>query len=150
MADKITIEVEGIEKTISNLKSWQVIKTEAVKIALKETGFMVEHDAKQDCPVDTGRLRASISTNWSASPRSRGTTGPQAKADDGVGRPSGKPGMTVVVGTNVEYAPYVHFGTIRPLKWGGYRLMAGRPFLAQAYHKNEPRLEIRLREIFKK
>ena len=150
MADKVTVRIEGIEKTISNLKSWQVIKTEATKTALKETGFKTEGDAKRNCPVDTGRLRASLSTNWAGSPLSYGRTSAKAKMNDGVGRPMGKPGLVVAVGTNVEYAPYVHFGTARVLKWGGYRLMAGRAFLAMAYHKNEPELERRIKKIFKK
>ena len=53
---------------------------------LEAGGFMVEADAKRLCPVDTGRLRASIHTrkeSWN----------------------------TVIVGTDVEYAPYVEYGT---------------------------------------
>jgi len=49
----------------------------------------VHNRAKQLCPVDTGRLRSSIS--WRLE-RVGGT-------------------VVGVVGTNVEYAPYVEFGT---------------------------------------
>lgn len=58
--------------------------------------------AKQLCPVDTGRLRSSIAWEF---------------RHDG--------DVYVVVGTNVEYAIYVHEGT---------RYMAGTPFLTTALH----------------
>ena len=53
-------------------------------LALKLIGQKAEGYAKDDCPVDTGRLRNSISN----------------KID----------GNDVYIGTNVEYAPYVEFG----------------------------------------
>lgn len=53
-------------------------------LALELIGQTAEGYAKDNCPVDTGRLRNSISN--------------RAKGD------------TVYIGTNVEYAPYVEFG----------------------------------------
>lgn len=53
--------------------------------ALQEAGEVVRKDAVLNCPVDTGRLRGSITVNVE--------------------------GNTATVGTNVEYAPYVEFGT---------------------------------------
>lgn len=53
-------------------------------LALSLIGHKAEGYAKDDCPVDTGRLRNSISN----------------KVD----------GKDVYIGTNVEYAPYVEFG----------------------------------------
>ena len=150
MADGFEVKVEGIEKTIANLKKWQVVKVDATKNILREIGFKTEADSKRNCPVDTGRLRASLSTNWAGSPMIYGRTGGVAKMNDGVGRPAGRPGFTVVVGTNVKYAPYVEFGTIRALKFGGYRTMASRLYLSKAYHKNEPELYYRIKRIFKK
>lgn len=61
----------------------------ALERALTRIGFQAEGYAKDLCPVDTGRLRASI-TNEVAS---------EEKA--------------VYIGTNVEYAPYVELGTRR-------------------------------------
>ena len=150
MADGIDIKVTGVKETLANLKQYQVIKTGAVKIALKETGFNIQGDAKRDCPVDTGRLRASLSTNWSGSPLAHGGTGSEAKGDDGVGRPTGPSGLVVVVGTNVKYAAAVEFGGIRALKWGGYRLATSKLYLSKAYHKNQAMLAVRLGKIFKK
>lgn len=56
---------------------------EQVAIALETIGQEAEGYAKDDCPVDTGRLRNSISH--------------AVEGDD------------VYIGTNVEYAPYVEF-----------------------------------------
>jgi len=56
---------------------------------LRSIGFQIEREAKDRAPVDTGRLRASITTDLIE-----------------------KRGIPMVkVGTNVEYAPYVEFGT---------------------------------------
>lgn len=57
---------------------------EKIKLALDLMGEVVEGYAKEDCPVDTGNLRNSITH----------TAGPQGSE---------------YVGTNVEYAPYVEF-----------------------------------------
>jgi len=58
----------------------------ALERALERTSLRVERSAKQRAPVDTGTLRASIQT-------------------DDAGQ------LRKVVGTNVEYAPDVEFGT---------------------------------------
>lgn len=60
-------------------------KNKAVEKALEKIGLVAERYAKEKCVVDTGRLRNSISH--------------QTDED------------TVYIGTNVEYAPYVEFGT---------------------------------------
>ena len=53
---------------------------------LEEWGLIAEAYASDYCPVDTGRLRASITHD---------------RDDD-----------TMYLGTNVEYAPYVELGTV--------------------------------------
>jgi len=62
---------------------------EKLKKKLKSIGFQIEREAKKNAPVDTGRLRASITTDVTMN--------------------QGLP--MVKVGTNVEYAPYIEFGT---------------------------------------
>lgn len=57
-----------------------------VVAALEAAGAQAENYAKLKCPVDTGLLRNSIT---------------HAQADE----------KTEVIGTNVEYAPYVEMGT---------------------------------------
>lgn len=55
--------------------------------------------------VDTGRLRASISTNWSGSGMNKGEVGPKAELEDGVSHPDTLGNEFVVrIGTNVPYA----------------------------------------------
>jgi len=58
----------------------------AIARALEAIGMQAENYAKMECPVDTGRLRNSI-------------THEQENEN------------TEVIGTNVEYAPYVEMGT---------------------------------------
>lgn len=59
----------------------------ALVAALEEVGLVAEGYAKRACPVDTGRLRNSITHI----------------VNEG--------GKCAVIGTNVEYAPYVELGT---------------------------------------
>lgn len=61
----------------------------AIENGLEAIGMTAETYAKKECPVDTGRLRNSIAHAV-------------AKSED-----------AVYIGTNVEYAPYVEFGTSR-------------------------------------
>lgn len=58
---------------------------------LARRAIRVERQAKHLCPVDTGRLRASIT--WAMESDARG--------------------LLAIVGTNVVYAPFVEFGTSR-------------------------------------
>lgn len=60
---------------------------EQVEQAMEAVGLQAERHAKEECPVDTGRLRNSISHSAS--------------------------GNSAYIGTNVEYAPYVEMGTSR-------------------------------------
>lgn len=71
----------------------------ALVAALEEVGLVAEGYAKRACPVDTGRLRNSITHI----------------VDEGT--------RHVVIGTNVEYAPYVELGT---------RHQKAQPFLKPA------------------
>jgi HK97 gp10 family phage protein len=60
---------------------------EALAKGLEKAGQLVENDAKRNCPVDDGVLRASITH----------------EVDEN--------NASVSIGTNVEYAPYVEYGT---------------------------------------
>jgi hypothetical protein len=77
--------------------------------SLFEVGLVVEGQAKLLCAVKTGRLAGSITTQMSdqgSAPRGVG-----ARAGDLIGRPLS--GSVALVGTPVEYGPYVEFGTNR-------------------------------------
>ena len=60
---------------------------EQINKALKAVALTAEGYAKQECPVDTGRLRSSITNEVDTE--------------------------TAYIGTNVEYGPYVEMGTSR-------------------------------------
>ena len=69
--------------------------------------IIVENESKRICPVDTGRLRASITHKI------------EEKKDE----------ITGIVGTNIEYAIYVEYGTSR---------MKAEPYLRPSLQKNIP------------
>ena len=74
-----------VETVMDNSQLVLSSEKEAVIRALTTIGMLAERYAKMECPVDTGRLRNSIS--WAVLDNS------------------------VYIGTNVEYAPYVELGT---------------------------------------
>lgn len=76
------------------------LKEEGEK-GLLRLGIDVQNRARQKAPVDTGRLRASISHELGSDGR----------------------GPYVDVGSNVEYAPHVEYGTSR---------MSAKPYLRPA------------------
>jgi hypothetical protein len=147
---KVTVKVEGVAKTLASLKKWQIIKRQACEDTLKAGGFKIERQAKCICPVKTGRLRSSISTNWSGSGQQRGKVDSKAKADDGIGQPGGPRGLVVVVGTNVKYGRRVEHGFIGQDKLGRDYHQEGQPYLTPAYLSYEGEIEKDLAKIMKK
>lgn len=75
-------EVINLEKLISKLNK---LSDQQMEQTLNKACILVENQAKENCPVDTGELRMSI-THYVE-------------------------GDTGVVGTNKQYAPYVEYGT---------------------------------------
>lgn len=74
-------------KVIDNTSLAKAELEEKIKTALDTIGIVCESHAKKNCPVDTGNLRNSITHKV------------------------GNDNRHVVIGTNVEYAPYVENGT---------------------------------------
>ena len=104
--------------------------------ALTAVGLMLEGAAARLSPVGQypkgsgrvgGRLRGSI-THAVASGGS--TPKNPAKAGDAVSRPTDD--VTLHVGTNVEYAPHVEYGTVR---------MRAQPFLRPALDNNRKAMQ---------
>lgn len=89
--------------------------------------------------VDTGRLRASISF---ITPTDKGDSGQpkpaNAQAGDELSGTAEK--NSVVVGSNVSYASFVHSGTSR---------MEGRPFLREGIDKTKNQMQEQAEKIFK-
>ena len=103
-----------------------------------KAGFMIEKDAKHFVKVDTGRLRSSISVNWTGSGMAEGKIENKAKSGDGIKQPTSRPDeFTVVVGTNVNYAIPQEYGTSK---------IAGQAYLRPALAKNLSKIKA----LFKK
>lgn len=84
-------------------------KDEAIQKGLEIVGGMLERYAKQQCPVDTGLLRNSITYCLDGErPHLQGYgAGGKQGAYDGQMPEEPKGSRAVYVGTNVEYAPIV-------------------------------------------
>ena len=90
MPDAIEVDIRGLEE--AQRKAEQVV-TEMfgppMLEAMRDSTLYVQRDARRYAPVDTGRLRASIT--------------PSIRSD--------KTGIQGVIGSNVVYAPYMELGT---------------------------------------
>lgn len=84
MPDRVRLDTAAIDKLLTSPAG-------PVGKAVTQATVRIERTAKQLCPVDTGRLRSSI-----------------ARALDQDAR-----GLVGIVGTDVDYAPYVELGTSR-------------------------------------
>lgn len=88
---------------VSNRDLIEQASDDAIERSLEAIGLQAEGYAKMLCPVDTGNLRNSITHTV-----------------DGAGQKA-------YIGTNVEYAPYVEFGTSR---------MRAQPYLQPAVYNH--------------
>ena len=89
--------------------------TNGLKDAIKECALAIQSDAKRNCPVDTGRLRMSITSDI-----------------------SNINNFEAGVGTNVEYATHVEYGT---------RKQSPKPYLRPAYSKNVAKLQTKINKV---
>ena len=97
----VQVEIEDhSEEVLAELKR-------RIRIGLSAVGASLEKWAKENCPVDTGRLRNSITfATFENSGFSMNYTDDKGKAySQNVGKVSKE--NEVYVGTNVEYAPEV-------------------------------------------
>ncbi|WP_375374084.1 HK97-gp10 family putative phage morphogenesis protein [Hymenobacter aerilatus] len=91
MASNLQVGVDGqqLNGLLNKIKLLLPSTRAAAREVVAETLLLIESDAKELAPVDTGRLRSSIHTEISSN------------------------GLSGVVGTNVSYAPFVELGTTR-------------------------------------
>lgn len=109
----------------------------AIIQALITIALMIEREAKILCPVDTGRLRASITyeideTRLVARVKAGGDV-----VESQVTRAAGK----AMAGTNVLYAIYVEMGTWK---------MEAQPYLRPALEKVRPKAMAILKAVYKR
>lgn len=112
----------NIDAVISDLTGSTEQALRAAADELSNTAYSVEKTAKENIKrnrtVDTGRLLGSISTD--------------IKQDGS--------GVTAEVGTNVEYANYIEYGTCK---------MGAKPFLNTAFEEETEGLENRIRQAIR-
>lgn len=84
----VGVTVSGQEAIIAKIASANRTIVRRAGNAIQGAGIACQKYAKQNCPVDTGRLRNSILYN---------TTG----------------NLSCTVNTTVTYAPYIEFGTYK-------------------------------------
>ncbi|HJK81933.1 MAG TPA: HK97 gp10 family phage protein [Methanocorpusculum sp.] len=94
--------IEGLQELNQEFNDLENALTQEIITALMRGGMIIEADAQRRCPVDTERLRTSLTTDVER---------------------EGETTFVLKVGTNVEYASFVEYGTSR---------MAAQPFLRPA------------------
>lgn len=83
------IRVDGLSELRAKLRRIEQEVGRVARREVKRTALNVQRRARETVPVDTGRLRNSIAVEELEG------------------------GLDAAIGTNVEYAPYVEFGTNR-------------------------------------
>lgn len=114
-----------------NSKEYKDLLNQAIRRGLRTIGMRAETHAKENCPVDTGYARNSIthalageSAAISSYKADRGKNGEPPKT----GKYSGTMGDTedkyVVIGSNVEYFPFIEEGARGREAWHTLRRAA--------------------------
>ena len=105
----VDVDIEWTEsdpdQLIDKLDSFERAMGNRAESAMQEATLRIQADAQRKVPVDTGRLRSSI--------------GQEVR--------SGRGSVTGIVGSNVEYAPFIELGTSR---------MGAQPYLRPALEEN--------------
>lgn len=81
------IDVSELNKLAADLGRASTTVVERSSLAIRKTAYDIEADAKRFCPVDTGNLRNSISTDTHV--------------------------LSAEIGPTAEYAAFVEYGTSR-------------------------------------
>jgi len=138
----LRVRISGVQEAVAKLKQYDVRKQQGVRRVVAESAFNIEKTAKKRAPVDTGRLRSSITSDFKNS------------------------GFSAETKAATFYAIYVEFGTSphfppvaalrgwakrhRASEWAVARGIARRgtpaqPFLYPAFLQEKPRFIRNLR-----
>lgn len=135
---KVTIYTTGYDKIMKDLPK-------AIERCLYQMGILAVEGATRSISgqytpsnhaIDTGRLKASISFITANQSGDSGSASPASKSGDKLSG-KGEDGF-VIVGTNVNYAEYVHDGTSK---------MVGRPFLREGIDVKKSEMMERVKDI---
>lgn len=84
---RLSVEIKGVRQTVGKLNRLNVVAKQRVREQVAKSALAIERKAKREAPVDTGRLRSSIQSQFYSG------------------------GLSAEVGPSVHYGPYVEFGT---------------------------------------
>lgn len=150
MADEISLNISGISETIGNIKQLYIASPTAVLNGVKDTAGKIERQAKLNLEAHlyspatdehTGRLKASISHNWTNSGMEFGAVGSKAPASDGVRQPKKvKDRLSAIIGSNTIYARRHELGFMDKDKLGRRFNQSPRPWLYPAFFALEGEL----------
>jgi HK97 gp10 family phage protein len=141
----IRFKIEGMKEAIRNIKDWEVEKIRQSRLQIERSAINIEREAKNLCPVDDQILRPSIAKKVTATDSGRV--------------------LEAEVGTTVEYAPFVEFGTGSGVsipagqeefamqfkgKTGRVRNYPARPFLFPAWERERPKFVKSMEAILRK
>jgi HK97 gp10 family phage protein len=130
----IRFRIEGMKEAVRNIKDWELEKIRQSRLQIERSAINIEREAKNLCPVDDQILRPSIAKTVTATDSGRV--------------------LEAEVGTSVEYAPFVEFGTGSGVsvpagqeefamqfkgKTGRKRNYPARPFLFPAWERERPK-----------
>lgn len=108
----VTVKVTGIEQVKANVAKYKAEKEKAIKNIVAESALIIQNNARKRAPVDTGRLRSSINSNF---------------LDDG---------YVAEIAAQVFYASFVEWGTSPHFPppntlagWARRHGMAGKEFI---------------------
>lgn len=101
------MEIKGMKELNIDLDRLDDVARNKVKDIIQTRGLYIQRDAKRDAPLQYGRLRNSIT--------------PVAEDNR----------FTSVVYSDVEYAPFQEFGTVK---------MGAQPFMMPAFERHSERV----------
>ena len=124
--DVMTVDVSELQRVQKEIEEkLEQMHGSEVLMMMRQATLLIQRDAKIFSPVDTGRLRASITPSVSS----------YGETTEGV------------VGSNVEYAPYQEFGTTTR---EGKPWVPAKRYLGRAFDANLARIQQMFDSVIKR
>ena len=133
---KMEIDQASLNRTIRDLDKLSDKKHEDAFRIVARSAWNISSKAKNDCPYKTGRLKGSIhaehkdNANWNYST--------EDGSFDGSLKESFLGNLGHNIGSNVDYAEFVHDGTSK---------VKGRPFLSVHFYQEKTKMLRRLKKL---
>ena len=133
---KMSIDQASLNRTIRDLDKLANKKHEDAFRIVARSAYEISSKAKNACPYKTGRLKASIH----AERKDNANFGYSCEAGsfDGSLHEDFLGNLGHNIGSNVDYAGYVHDGTNR---------VKGRPFLSVPFYQEKAKMLRRLKKL---